>query len=136
MKHKKAIFIIALIDLLATVSVAADETGIFTINIFNTPNSQITADISNSTIQGQTNYTNSNAIENITLTNSTLTLNVNGQNITTSSQGDDLSVTAPNQSSSPNPTVTPTLLSVTFLSVGGEDTAIFFGKYHIYRIQL
>jgi hypothetical protein len=63
MKVRRFVLIIALIVVLTTVGlVAADEAGIFTINIFNSSNSQIYADISNSTIQGQTNYTNSNAL--------------------------------------------------------------------------
>jgi hypothetical protein len=91
---RKFVLVIAIIIVFATVGlVAADEAGIFTINIFNSPNSQIYTDISNSTIQGQTNYTNSNALENITLTNSTLTLNINGQNITITAQGDNLTKT-------------------------------------------
>jgi hypothetical protein len=120
---RKLVLVIAVIILFATLGfVAADEALIFTINIFNSSNSQIYADISNSTIQGQTNYTNSNALENITLTNSTLTLNINGQNITITSQGDSLTINTPNQTAtqSPNSNNTP-LLSVSFLSSGGDQ---------------
>ena len=121
--------LIAVIVLATASLVAAEETGIFTINIFNSPNSQIHTEISNSTIQGQTNYTNSNAIENITLTNSTLILNVNGQNITITSQGDNLTLTAPNQTETPSPNSNNVpLLSVSFLSSGGDQGSIFSGN--------
>jgi hypothetical protein len=130
MKVRKFVIVIALIAVFTTVGlVAADEAGIFTINIFNSPNSQIYTDISNSTIQGQTNYTNSNALENITLTNSTLTLNINGQNITITSQGDNLTINAPNQTETPNPNSNNTpLLSVSFLSSGGDQGSIMSGN--------
>jgi len=118
MKLKKLILLIAVIIVLATVGlVVADEAGIFTINIFNSPNGQINTDISNSTIQGQTNYTNSQAYQNITLTNSTLTLNINGQNVTITSEGNGLVITGPNQNSTTTPNPKPTL-SVVFLKSG------------------
>ena len=118
MKLKKLILLIAVIIVLATVGlVVADEAGIFTINIFNSPNGQINTDISNSTIQGQTNYTNSQAYQNITLTNSTLTLNINGQNVTITSEGTGLVITGPNQNSTTTPNPKPTL-SVVFLKSG------------------
>jgi hypothetical protein len=118
MKLKKLILLIAVIIVLATVGlVVADEAGIFTINIFNSPNGQIYTDISNSTIQGETNYTNSQAYQNITLTNSTLTLNINGQNITITSEGNGLVITGPNQNSTTTPSPKPTL-SVAFLKSG------------------
>ena len=99
LKKKRIILALAVILVLASVGlVAADEAGIFTINIFNSPNpTNHATEISNSTIQGQTNYTNSQAVENITLANSTLTLNVNGQNITITDQGDNITINSPNQ---------------------------------------
>ncbi len=130
MQKKKLILAIAIIAVLATVSVvAADEAGIFTINIFNNPNSQLYTAISNSTIQGQTNYTNSNAVENITLTNSTLTITVNGQNITFTSQGDNLTIQTPNQTTTitPNSNNVP-LLSVSYLASGNNQHSIITGN--------
>ena len=136
MKKKKIIFASAFIIILASVSlVAADEAGIVTINIFNSPSTQLHTDILNSTIEGQTNYTNSQAIENVTLSNSTLTLNVNGQNITVTDQGGNITINLPNQTPTATPTITPTikptpttnptstatlqpLLSVTFIKYG------------------
>jgi hypothetical protein len=112
LKKKHVILTLAVIAVLASVSlVAADEAGIFTLNIFNSPNSQLTTNISNSSITAQTNYTNSQAAENITLTNSTLTLNVNGQNITITDQNGDVTVQTPVPTWSPPaiPTPTPTL---------------------------
>lgn len=109
LKKKRIILASAFIIILASVSlVAADEAGIFNINIFNSPNSQIHTDISNSTIEGQTNYTNSQAIENITLTNSTLTLNINGQNVTITERDGNMTIDRPNQTPAPRPTSTPT----------------------------
>jgi hypothetical protein len=124
MQKKKLILVIAIIAVLASVGlVAADEAGIVTINIFNSPNSQINTTISNSTIQGETNYTNSQAYQNITLTNSTLTLNVNGQNVTISSDGNGLIVTGPNQNSTVTPNPEPTL-SVVFLNSGSHQHSV------------
>jgi len=117
---KKKLLVIALVIVLATVSlVAADETGIITFNIINSSDTQVGINVSNSTIEGQTNYTNSQAMENITLTNSTLTLNVNGQNITISSQGGNLSINTQNQTVASNPNPRP-LLTVSFL--GSQPT--------------
>ncbi len=130
MKVRKFVLVITLIVVFIAVGlVAADEAGIFTINIFNSPNSQIYTDISNSIIQGHTNYTDSNALENIILTNSTLTLNINGQNITITSQGDNLTINAPNQTATPNSNlnITP-LLSVSFLGIGGDQGSIMSGN--------
>ena len=114
--------LIAVIVLATASLVAAEEAGIFTINIFNSPDSQIHTEISNSTIQGQTNYTDSQAFENITLTNSTLTLNINGQNISITSQGNGLVIVAPNQTTT-NPNPAPKL-SVTFLKSGANQHSI------------
>ena len=142
---------------MATVSlVAADEAGIVTINIFNSPNSQIYTDISNSTIEGQTNYTNSQAVENVTLTNSTLTLNLNGQNITITDQGGNITIDAPNQTPTspptpsptinpptPTPTATPTitassqpLLSVTFIKFGPNHSPIGNGTQYDFNVTV
>jgi hypothetical protein len=127
MQKKKQILVIAVIAVLASVGlVAADEAGIVTINIFNSPNSQINTTISNSTIMGETNYTNSQAYQNITLTNSTLTLNINGQNVTISSSGDGLTITGPSQNPT-NPNPVPTL-SVAFLKSGPNERGIFQGN--------
>ena len=113
---KKRFIAIALIAVLACVSVvAADESGIITINIANSSNSQVGFNVSNSTIQAETNFTNSQAWENITLTNSTLTLNVNGQNITISSQGGNVIISTQNQTATINPNTAPEL-TVAFLS--------------------
>ena len=113
---KKKLLVIALIIVLATVGlVAADETGIITLNIINSSNSQVGVNVLNSTIQAQTNFTNSQAWENITLTNSTLTLNVNGQNITISSQDGNIVINTQNQTVSVNSNPAP-LVSVSFLS--------------------
>jgi hypothetical protein len=72
MKKKCAILVFAFIVVFASAGlVAADQAGIFKINIFNSPSTQLHTDITNSTIEGQTNYTNSQAVENVTLTNST-----------------------------------------------------------------
>jgi hypothetical protein len=80
LSKRRVILAVVVVLVLASLGlVAADEAGVFTVNIFNSPNSQLTTNISNSTVQGQTNYTNSQAVENITLTNSTLTLNINGK---------------------------------------------------------
>jgi hypothetical protein len=125
MQKKKLILVIAAVVVLASVGlVAADEAGIVTINIFNTPNGQIDTTISNSTIQGETNYTNSQAYQNITLTNSTLTLNINGQNVTISSDGNGLIITGPSQ----NPTNPQPTLSVAFLKSGPNERGIFSGN--------
>jgi hypothetical protein len=111
LKTKLKIIVIALIAGLATLSlVAADEAGVFTINIQNS-NGQINTTITNSTVQGQTNYTDSQAAENITLNNSTLTLNVNGQDIVISSQGGNIDITSGGQSV----LVNPNRLYVTYL---------------------
>ena len=72
---------------------------------------------------GETNYTNSQAYQNITLNNSTLTLNINGQNVTISSSGNGLTITGPNQNP-PNPNPQPTL-SVAFLQSGPNQRGIF-----------
>jgi hypothetical protein len=94
----KRIVVLALAIILSSVGlVAAEEAGIFTINIANNPNSQVITNVSNSTITGQTNYTNSQAAQNITLTNSTMTLNVNGETILISSQNGNLLVSTPEQ---------------------------------------
>ncbi len=130
MQVKRVVLIAALTIVLATVgTVAADEAGIITINIFNDPGSQLNTEIVNSTVQGQTNYTNSNAQQNVTLTNSTLTINVNGQNITISAQGDNLTVTTPNQTppSNQNPNNTP-LLSIAFLKSGPNQEHFLSGN--------
>ena len=112
---KKKLLVIALIIVLVSVSfVAADEAGVITFNIFNSSGRQVNVNVSNSTVQGQTNYTNSQAMENISLTNSTLTINVNGQNITIISQDGNLIVSAPNQTVIQNSNQRP-LLSVAFL---------------------
>ncbi len=124
MKRRKFVLVIALIIIFTTVGlVAADEAGIFTINILNSPNSQIQTEIFNSTIQGQVNYTNSQAFENITLSNSTLTLNINGQNISITSQGNDLVIVTPNQTITANPNAVPKL-SVTFLKSSANQHSI------------
>jgi stringent starvation protein B len=141
MQAKKLILIVALVAVLATVSVvAADEAGIITINISNNPNSQLNTEISNSTIQGHTNYTNSNAQENITLTNSTLTITVNGQNITMTSQGDNLTITTPNQptkTATPTPTPTTPLLTVNFLdSNNGKGSPIMGNASYAYDFNV
>jgi hypothetical protein len=165
LRKKRIILALAVICVLGFVSlVAADEAGIFTINIFNSPNSQLTTNISNSTILGQTNYTNSQAVENITLSNSTLTLNVNGQNITITDQGDNLTINSPNQTPIPesttNPTPTgtptltstatatpaptatptgtpaPTLLTVTFISYGPNHSPIGNGTQYDFNVTV
>ncbi len=98
MRRRLVIITIILVVVLAVTGfVAAEETGIITINVFNDSDSRVVTNISNSTIQAQTNFTNSQASENITLTNSTLTLNVNGENIVISTQGGNLVVSAPGQ---------------------------------------
>ncbi len=113
---KKRFIIIALIAVLACMGfVAADETGIISINIFNSSNSKVGVNVLNSTIQAQTNFTNSQAWENITLANSTLTLDVNGQNVTISSHSGDIVINTQNQTVTVNPNSTP-LLSVSFLT--------------------
>jgi hypothetical protein len=97
---KKKLLVTALIIVLASVSfVAADEAGVITFNIFNSSDSQVNVNVSNSTVQDQIIYTNSQATQNITLNNSTLTLNINGQNITIISQDGNLVVLTPNQTS-------------------------------------
>ena|GEM_PF-2305211 len=157
MKKKRIILASAFIIILASVSlVAADEAGIITINIFNSPNSQIHTDISNSTIEGQTNYTNSQAIENVTLTNSTLTINVNGQNITITDQGGNIAVNSPNQTPTSTPTPTPTinpptpiptatptltaspqpLMSVTFIKYGPNHSPIGNGTQYDFNVSV
>ncbi|MGD6851351.1 MAG: hypothetical protein ACQCN6_04740 [Candidatus Bathyarchaeia archaeon] len=139
MQAKKLILISALIVVLAAVGVvAADEAGIITINILNNPGSQLNTEIVNSTVQGQTNYTNSNAQQNITLTNSTLTINVNGQNITISSQGDNLTVATPNQ---PTATATPTpstpLLTVAYLNSNeGHKGGMMMNGSYVYDFNV
>lgn len=104
MNLNKRVTVIALIVVLATFGfVAADETGVITINLVNS-NSQVVTNVSNSTMQAQTNFTNSQAQENVTLTNSTLTLNVNGQNITiTGDENGTVSVSAPGQNAASAP---------------------------------
>jgi len=157
LKKKRIILASAFIIILASVSlVAADEAGIITINIFNSPNSQIHTDISNSTIEGQTNYTNSQAIENVTLTNSTLTINVNGQNITITDQGGNIAVNSPNQTPTSTPTPTPTinpptpiptatptltaspqpLMSVTFIKYGPNHSPIGNGTQYDFNVSV
>lgn len=139
LKLKKTIALVAAVIVLATVSfVAANEAGIFTINIFNSPNSQIQTEISNSTVQGQTNYTNSNAVENITLSNSTLTINVNGQNITITDQGNNIVVGSPSQNvtvgSGSSATSAPQApLTVTFLQTGPNKHSIITGNATYYE---
>ena len=157
MKKKRLIFVSAFIVILASVSlVAADEAGIITINIFSSPNSQIYTNILNSTIEGQTNYTDSQAIENMTLTNSTLTLSVNGQNITITDQGGNIAVNSPNQTPTSNPTPTPTinpptliptatptltvspqpLMSVTFIKYGPNHSPIGNGTQYDFNVSV
>lgn len=157
LNKKRIVLVSAFIIVLASVSmVAADEAGIFTINIFNSPNSQIYTDISNSTIEGQTNYTNSQAIENVTLTNSTLTLNLNDQNITIIDQGGNITIDAPNQTPTstptpaptinpptPTPTATPTitassqpLLSITFIKYGPNHSPIGNGTQYDFNVTV
>jgi len=115
-RMKKRFIIIALIAVLASVGVvAADEAGIISINIVNSSNSKVGLNVLNSTIQAQTNFTNSQAWENVTLTNSTLTLNVNGQNVTISSHSGNIVVSTQNQTVAVNPN-SPPILSVSFLA--------------------
>jgi len=154
LKKKKIILASAFIIILASVSlVAADEAGIVTINIFNSPSTQLHTDILNSTIEGQTNYTNSLAIENVTLTNSTLTLNVNGQNITVTDQGGNITINLPNQTPTATPTITPTikptpttnptstatlqpLLSVTFIKYGPTHSPLGNGTQYDFNVTV
>jgi hypothetical protein len=160
---KRAILVFALIIVLTTVGlVAAEEAGIFTINIFNSPNSQIHTDISNSTIEGQTNYTNSQAVENITLTNSTLTININGENLTITEQDGNMTIDRPNQTPAPSPssnptptsthtptatatsaptstvTITPTsgIVSVTFISSGPNRSPVGNGTQYDFNVTV
>ncbi len=130
MQRKKTLLVALLIVALATVSVvAADQAGIITINILNNQNSQLYTDISNSTVNGQTNYTNSNAVENIALNNSTLTIMVNGQNITITSQGDNLIISTANQTVTTNPNANSIpLLTVSFLRQGGNQHGLIAGN--------
>jgi hypothetical protein len=154
LKKNRIILASAFIIILASVSiVTADEAGIVTINIFNSPSTQLHTDILNSTIEGQINYTNSQAIENVTLTNSTLTLNVNGQNITVTDQGGNITINSPNQTPTPTPiptsaptmnptpTVTPTptatprsLLSVTFIKYGPNHSPVGNGTQYDFDV--
>jgi hypothetical protein len=154
LKKKRIILASAFIIILASVSlVAADEAGIVTINIFNSPSTQLHTDILNSTIEGQTNYTNSQAIENVTLTNSTLTLNVNGQNITVTDQGGNITINSPNQTPTATPTITPTinptpttnptstatlqpLLSVTFIKYGPNHSPLGNGTQYDFNVTV
>ena len=154
MKKKRIILVSAFIIILASVSlVAANEAGIVTINIFNSPSTQLHTDILNSTIEGQTNYTNSQAIENVTLTNSTLTLNVNGQNITVTDQGGNITINSPNPTPTATPTITPTInptptatptpttitqthLSVTFIKYGPNHSPIGNGTQYDFNVTV
>jgi hypothetical protein len=153
MKKKRAILAFAFIVVFASVGlVAADQASIFNIIIFNSPSTQLHTDITNSTIEGQTNYTNSQAVENITLTNSTLTLNINGQNITITDKGDNITINSPNQTptSTPTPTATatpvptatptatpgPALLSVTFISYGPNQSPIGNGTQYDFNVTV
>jgi hypothetical protein len=143
MKKKRAVLALAFIVVFASVGlVAADQAGIFNINIFNSPQSQLNTQITNSTTAAQTNYTNSQAIENITLTNSTLTLNINGQNITITDQDGNITINTPNQTPiftpSAYPTVTPTpaLLSVAFLSDGPNHSPIGNGTQYDFNVTV
>ncbi len=129
--------------MLATVGVvAANETGIFTINIFNSPQSQLTTNVSNSTVQGQTTYTDSQAVENVTLTNSTLTLNINGQTITITDQGNTIVVGSQNQNvtiNNPGATATPVpkpLLTVSYLGIGSEGFQFGNGTQYTFNVTV
>ena len=166
MKKKRAVLAFAFIVVFAFVGlVAADQAGISNINVFNSPSTQLRTEITNSTIQGQTNYTNSQAVENITLTNSTLTLNINGQNITITDQGSNITINSPNQTPTPistptpipapttnptptstvtaTPTPTPTatpapaaLLSVTFIGYGPNHSPIGNGTQYDFNVTV
>ncbi len=119
---KRSIAIVLIFIIIAVLSVvAANEAGIITINIFNSSSSQVYTNISNSTIEGQTNFTNSQAAQNITLTNSTLTLNINGQNITIYSQGDKLIISSQGQSM----IINPDLLYVAFIKSQSNQHGVF-----------
>ena len=147
---KRVILIFAFVIVLASVSfAAADESGFFTINIFNSPKSQIHTEISNSTIMGQTNYTNSKAVENITSTNSTLTININGQNLTITDQGDSLTINSSNQTPTPASTANPThtaistptttpqpLLSVTFIKYALNHSPLGNGTQYDFYVTV
>ena len=155
MKKKHAVLAFAFIVVFATAGlVAADQAGIFNINIFNSPSAQLHTEITNSTIQGQTNYTNSQAVENITLTNSTLTLNINGQNITITDQDGNTTIQTPSPTPTPTPTATatpipsatatptptaaptPSLVSVTFIGSGPNHSPVGNGTQYDFNVTV
>lgn len=147
MRRKQLVLVLVFIAVFASVSlVAANQAGVFTLNIFNSPQSQLQTNISNSTIEGNTNYTNSQAIENISLSNSTLTLNVNGQIITVTDQNGNLTINAPTATNptptptpsatataTPNPTPTPKpLVTVTYLTSRQNPGGMVSGNATMY----
>ena len=74
----------------------------------------------------------------MTLTNSTLTLNVNGQNITITDQGGNITINAPNQTpTTPTSTDMPQpLLSVTFIKYGPNHSPIGNGTQYDFNVTV
>jgi hypothetical protein len=85
----------------------------------------------------------------VTLTNSTLTLNVNGQNITITDQGGNITINSPNQTPTATPTINPTptamptptatpqpLLSVTFIKYGPNHSPIGNGTQYDFNVTV
>lgn len=102
--------------------VAADQAGIINITLFNSPQAQLHTEIANSTITAHTNYTNSQAVENITLINSTLTININGQRITITDQNSNITIQTPKPTSILPPTTTPTQTQIITPNPGNNAT--------------